>query len=417
MNISMIRKLFLSAILALQFGVALTASAQTISTVALTKTVFCQRDTLLLRYTATGTFKPDNFFAVQVSDQTGSFATFRYVGRDTLHLGYIRIPLVDTGYGWQYRIISSDPYIISDTTKPLMVYQYPQTTAEAWRIVRHMKSTWTSSYLGLVGDSIGFQSTYRDTTYQRHWTFGQDGSIQQTTINAPHLIYTSPGIKTAQLIESNLGGCTSQDSITIGLTSCTPTIPKDAFVVTGYDNSPHKTAVWVKAGGTYSPANPTIVFVEPGGSLTGGPLYVNTFYMKAGASLSITTITGFDGGSHGLGILQKGVDIDVSGQENLDTIQCNDLEFDYSQVNSRIVAERPASTIVTHVTNNILEVTGLPQYSTLSAFDLLGRQMLPSVRSHSTSETLRVASLPTGAYYLRVTHEGIIQTSKFVIQR
>jgi hypothetical protein len=172
-----------------------TAKAQTISLAPLSHTTYCDRDTLQLIYSTTGQFKPDNYFVAQVSDTTGSFTSFVNIGHDSVHLGYIRIRPSGIGHGWRFRIISIDPYIVSDSSLPIVISGYPQTTAVAWRLIR--PGPITSQVIGLVGDSIGFQSFYRDTTYKRVWNFGQDASIKQTTNNTPRVVYPTAGVKTA----------------------------------------------------------------------------------------------------------------------------------------------------------------------------------------------------------------------------
>jgi hypothetical protein len=133
--------------------------------------------------------------------------------------------------------------------------------------------------------------------------------------------------------------------------------------------------------------------------------------MKAGSSLNINHTE-----SIGVGILQKGVTI-VLNSDHLDTMYCNDLEFDYSLVNTQSVKEPRLSTIVTHVANDALEVSGLPAASSLAIFDLLGAQVLSKIQSLSRSATISITSLRSGVYYLRISSEGVVQTSKFVVRR
>jgi PKD repeat protein len=97
------------------FGTALYSGVPNGQSIALgpMPTSYHVGDTIIVPYTASGSFGDGNFFSLQLSDSNGSFNTFTNVGHDTLISGQIPFVMKQPGKHFRVRIASSDPYMPS----------------------------------------------------------------------------------------------------------------------------------------------------------------------------------------------------------------------------------------------------------------------------------------------------------------
>src|SRR4051812_49291901 len=112
----------LNIIFLLTVGVSMNAYSQAITLDTLPKNTYCIGDTITIKYHATGFFKPDNVFVLQLSDVNGLFGNFSIVARDTTRSGSMVFQTSQTGTMYHFRVASTDPYIVSaDNGKNLSI--------------------------------------------------------------------------------------------------------------------------------------------------------------------------------------------------------------------------------------------------------------------------------------------------------
>lgn len=92
-------------------------------------TAFCAGENLIVSYTIEGTYKSDNQFIVELSDENGSFAKPTQIGSiSSVSSGSINCTtpenLISTT-GYLVRVLSTNPTATSETSKPLTVYPRP----------------------------------------------------------------------------------------------------------------------------------------------------------------------------------------------------------------------------------------------------------------------------------------------------
>jgi PKD repeat protein len=267
--------------------------------------------------------------------------------------------------------------------------------------------------VGVVGDTFRLLNRSTDSSAPRLWRIGQDAGITSSTADSVHVAYKTPGPKSATLTITNINGCSSIGTVNFEIASCNPAIPADAHIVTGTESGGFKN-VWVKAGGTYTSSFAEgRIYVDGGGAIAGYNVRGEIVYMKAGSSLNFSQPDGNDA----VFILDRSIVLKLSYDEAVDTFYCNDLQFDYSLINTKSVATSAANSIATHLSKDDLVIEGLPATSTLAVFDLLGRQVVSNQETHSSKATIGTASLPSGVYYLHIASEGVVQSSKFLVRR
>ncbi len=179
---------------------------------------------------------------------------------------------------------------------------------------------------------------------------------------------------------------------------CRPVLPLAIRRVTGTAQG-NDGAVWVKSGGNYTATggvgNPQTIFVEDGGTVTATSAPEGIYYLKRGANFS-------NQGKNGdlKVIMAAGRKIAFSpGVQQMDTMTCGDLSFDYSQVNASIEAtQAPAITISQN--SDHLRITGDQPTTTCRIFSLLGTELL-SQRGEGKLD-VDLTLLPAGMYFALV---------------
>ncbi|MEJ7682321.1 MAG: hypothetical protein WKG06_31620 [Segetibacter sp.] len=91
------------------------ASSKNITTSALSSTSYCQGASLIIPYTANGTYNSDNTFTAQLSDASGSFTSPTNIGNvNATESGTINVTIPTTaaaGTGYRIRVVSSAPVV------------------------------------------------------------------------------------------------------------------------------------------------------------------------------------------------------------------------------------------------------------------------------------------------------------------
>ena len=307
-----------------------TCIAQSVTVGTISKTTLCVGDTVWVPYTSSGSFAADNFFAVQLSDANGDFSTFTNIGHSPTVSDSIPVAISFAGDHFRVRVIATDPFTLSsDTSAEILVLNYPSP--------KPTLNTYATSfgYAAFAGDAIQFSDGTSEPLGSNYvWRFGQDANIFVSISPSPKVSYSTAGIKSGSLTVSNSAGCQASVAFQFIILSCSPLIPDTAHVVTGVESGSYA-YVWVKSGGNYTANEPTlgsgvtntIVFAEPGASVYATTGSLGFYYLKSGASLR------WDSPSHVLVILNNGNFISFKDYlHSIDTLYCNNLQFDYSQV-------------------------------------------------------------------------------------
>jgi hypothetical protein len=127
-------------------------------------TTFCAGDEVTVDYTSTGDFASGNIFNLQLSDASGSFANPTNITQVTSsnNTGSITMTLpeiLSSGTNYRYRIISTAPYTVSDTTNVITVngvlgsipdpalYTYVGTTNGNYYYISTTTNNWAQSVI------------------------------------------------------------------------------------------------------------------------------------------------------------------------------------------------------------------------------------------------------------------------------
>ncbi len=92
-------------------------ASNTITTTSVSSTVLCQTEIFTVNFTSTGTFNAGNVYSVELSDETGSFASPTVIGTltSTANSGTISCTVpggATPGTGYRVRVVSSNPAVI-----------------------------------------------------------------------------------------------------------------------------------------------------------------------------------------------------------------------------------------------------------------------------------------------------------------
>ncbi len=381
-------KHILISILFLTFPLA--AVAQTITLGSITKIVYCVGDTMLVPYTAQGSFNPGNVFKVQLSDASGSFAGSPSLGQNGNASDAIPVPLMNPGNKYRVRAISTNPYRISDTSNTnIRVVAYPSPSPGP-----SVGGGCVYIDAGFNGDSIGLVDRSTEPSGSTFlWTFDQDANVSSSIQPSPKVVYTNDGIKTGKLTVTNGSGCSTTSGFSFRLLSCTPVIPKQVHVVTGTETGSDP-VVWVLAGGNYTTSgefsNRTI-FAEPGAFVRAEFRTQGLYYLRSGSSFI---------SSNGQGcatvVLSGGDRISWDSYNDVDTLSCADLTFDYS-LQPRIVEQNPHSTM--HISQSAEQIVVKSDGVSVNVrfFNLLGSEVLSGRGENALN--IDLTPIPAGIYF------------------
>jgi hypothetical protein len=269
----------------------------------------------------------------------------------------------------------------------------------------------TAVVAGFAGDFLHFVAFPNNASVSAFlWQFNNDASISTSTDSNPVISYGTDGIKTGTLTLFNTYGCSNTSNFWIQIISCNPTIPKDAQIVKS-STSGGAGVIWVQAGGNYTldnePGDYCTIFVEPGGSVVttydyvGGPIYV-----RAGGSITL----GSD--QYRLVVLEKPTVLTTDGSHYADTFYCDNLTFDYSQVQSS-VADIPAPTLSLIQTGDHLFANTEEAPAEIRIMNILGAEVLSQ---HGVGELdVDLSPLPAGVYFAQVQSGDAREVKKIAV--
>ncbi len=387
------------------------ASAQKVSVGTISKFTMCTGDTLLVPFESSGTFQPDNFFAIQLSDANGSFAKFTNIGHSTISPNTIPVAIGIKGDHFRVRVIATDPYTVSENTSPdIQVVSYPRP--------QPIPNDYATSfgYVGFTGNAVQFSDNSSEssgTTYS--WSFGQDADITTSSSPSPNVTYHSDGVKSGILTVTNSLGCTASASFQTKIISCFPVIPDTVHIVTGTESGKFP-YVWVKPGGNYTVEGgsiigrkTTIVFAEPGSSISTTSQSLGFYYLKKDASFN------WDFNSNAVVILKKGnaISYPFDVLHNMDTLSCDNLQFDYSKVGGTSEVQPTENPLQILNSANSLRISNKGADISASVVNLLGVTLLS--KTESDQLTLDLSTLTNGVYFVIITSNGQREMRKITV--
>jgi hypothetical protein len=386
--------------------------AQTLTLGTISKSVYCLGDTVWVPYSSSSPFAADNFFAVQLSNVNGSFSTFTNIGNDVALSDSIPVFIGSVGDHYRVRIISTDPYTISaDTSPEIRILSFPNPDP--------IPNTTYINYrtAGFVGDEIKFYDYNLEPPGSNYlWKFDQDANTLWSTRDSLTVTYSTDGKKTGSLTVTNIGGCSTTMPFQLRILKCNPQIPDTVHIIKGTESG-NSQYVWIKAGGNYtayeSPNSSILgstIYVEAGGSLILQNRSTGIYYMKNGSSFFVPNSVDVIPSTV---VLNQGNSVQLDRYGNIDSIYCDDLQFDYSQVGGNAdvsVAENPLNILNSP---NHLQVRNDGAAISATVVNLLGATILSKTEHDILS--LDLSALPDGVYFAIVESGNHREMRKIVV--
>jgi Secretion system C-terminal sorting domain len=386
----------------------LSIHAQTITLGQIRPLSYCSGYTLMVTYTASGSFNYDNDFIAQLSDSNASFSTFTDVDNREALGGTFYITLPSPGK-YLMRVVSTDPIVVSTITADTIIVHAKPSPGP---ITRNYNISGFGGYIagGFVGDTILLKDNSEElvgSTYS--WTFNEDASPDTSTANFATVTYPSDGIKDGTLTVTSMDqdGCSTSGHFSFQVLSCDPIIPSNAHIVTATETG-SDTVVWVKAGGIYTADAydyAQTVFAESGAIVIARGEFA-TFYLKPGSSFTFSA-PGFN-----TVLLNTGDTISFPNGY-CDTLSCSDLNFDYSQIQADVTDNPPPSNITILQSGDHLFANdeGLPIEICVS--NILGSEVLS--QSGNSALDIDLSPLPAGVYFAVVQAGNERQVQKIAV--
>ncbi|MDP4199671.1 MAG: hypothetical protein Q8922_03610 [Bacteroidota bacterium] len=357
----------------------LAVQAQTITLGPITTLAYCVGDTMLVPYTASGTFASDNHFFVQLSDASGSFVSYTPIGSNAASGGIISVPLNGSGLHFRLRVASTDPYDTSaHNGSDIRVVGYPTVKpmgrrgsqdndlAQQSRIWVSQLNRFDTDYrpLALLDEPIVFHDKYAAAGESFQWHFDQDATISSSTDSVPTISFLSEGIKTGSLTVMNSTGCSVTDSFNFRIVGCTPVIPPSTVTVTRDTSDIYAVSILVKAGALYRTDSFQHIYVEPGGAVQiAGRAVV---YLESGSSAQF-----LDGGG---GVVIGPTSITLPSNDIYDTLYCGSLSFDYSLLAAGVAVNSIFPSL--HQSSNHLFARAAAESIDLKLLNILGEEVV-----------------------------------------
>lgn len=346
-------------------------------------------------YQKSGTFNTDNRFVLQRSDQNGTFASFTNVATDLKKTGHFSVKVDTIGDRYRFRVISTSPFIASDDNgTDVRLMEYPSPAAQVWRPMENR-----TEYVGLVGAPLRFISQHvgGDTVA---WTFTPDAAPATTADPNPTVTFTTSGRKSGTLTATNVAGCQTSTSTSVVIAECRPKIPKSARIVVGTETGKTSdSSVLVKTGATFTARGSGPFFVEQGGVIVIGPGQYHTLtYLMNGSSVRIEP-------SSQAAYFALGSDVVwTEGSDMFDTVRCNDLFFDYSELTSGVSTADETMGRLAPLADGSISWSGQDPV-TVEVLNVLGVTVLTTTLE--SSRPLALQTLPRGAYIIRSATKGV----------
>jgi hypothetical protein len=243
----------------------------------------------------------------------------------------------------------------------------------------------------MVGQIAQLAATAFPTADSFYWSFNEDASISTATGSRVSVSYPTIGIKDGFLSAVNAGGCERTIAFSFRVLDCEQTIPWYARIVTDTE-SVADSFVWVKPGGVDTVAAtlyPQTIFVETDGSvITTDVESWNTYYIKPGGMIHPLPVLGTV-------VFSTGASDTIADNARVDTLSCDDLEF---QVSSGVANETPQPLAFQIVQNGERLAIGYEQSPfTVRILNLLGAEVFSERGSGALD--IDLSSLPAGVYF------------------
>jgi hypothetical protein len=385
------------------------ASAQ-VNIGPISKTAYCVGDTLRVPYQAVSSFGSQNVFTLQLSDSSGSFTHFTNAAQSPQSSGAFSYQLNAIGQHFRVRVITSDPYTISaDNGTDISVLAIPTPRLRAERTANSGRPSYFA--YGLIGDEVVFRDVTTEPAGSIYlWKFDSNTVAVDSAGPIQKVVFTTEGRRNASLTVVNPIGCDGHiTSSNFYIASCNPIIPKSAKVITGLNNDyGNDMTVWVKPGATFTVWGDNItIFAEPGSvlNINHGTRLVG--YIKNGVSFG-----GNLNAASGVFMLTPGASFPVT-EPGLDTLYCDNLTFDYSQVNSAGIVEEYQPQVAIHQAPDHLLATSANQPIELRLLNLLGNEVLS--RRGVGELDIDLTPVPTGIYIAIAESGGQRVTKKIAV--
>jgi hypothetical protein len=403
----LIRSGKISVALLLTLLVASTAlRAQSITMGSIPGTKFCPGDPISVSFTVTGYFQHRNAFTLQLSNDSGRFdKNFQNLGsiQDTLPGTFTiigRIPDVNFGSNFRFRILSALPYLASaDNGSAISIGSLPEGP--------HFSTSTASDSIG-VGNIVEFYSPGQDSDF---WDFGPTATPATAKGNRVKTSFLTGGHKIVVLRTLALGGCARFDTTSVNVVACAvPAIPQDAIVV-AHDTSisyPPRT-LWVNPGVRLSVGHTILIFAETGSNISSGG-GGGIIYLKRGAQYS---------GGRILVIHDSATSYTNGGNDLL----CNPLDFDYTNAPPNVAFHNGVFTeanesliqLSPNPAHDLVNISGLPkEIVSATLVNVLGATVREIANPHASTMKLDLGDLQTGMYFLRIATANSVITKKIV---
>jgi hypothetical protein len=321
----------------------------TVGTITNAGSNWCPGDYVVVPYTLTGTFNPGNMFVLQMSDASLSFSSPQNIdtitGTSSGTFNSI-IPMGTSYTGRTFRIISSNPAVISSTSNSIFVQMTPPINIST-----------TGPFC--MGQSFDL---YADE--YANWT-GPNGLNATFTDHVTILNPTNADTGMYYVSFTNAHGCTNTD--TIHITFSTP--PTVNFSYPGNDTVCIGAGAQVLTGGT-----------PPGGSYSGPGVVGNNFIPGSADTTAQNNIvySYYYGSCWGADT----VSITVLGCAGIEMVQ----EYDIS------VFPNPFT--------NSITIAGVEDKQAI-VMNSIG-EIIVNIKITETNRTIPLENLPNGIYFLRI---------------
>lgn len=315
--------------------------------------------TLSVNYTSTGTWNPANNFNVELSDETGSFASPTVIGSVASTMSSGSIPATAPGSlvaggAYRVRVVATDPATTgTDNSTDLIINALPSVSQSAISDV-----CVNGGAINLVGGTPG-GGTYSGT--------GVSGGMFDPTI-------TGLGTHTVDYTITSGSGCTNTASTTITVVDA-PTVTLASYSNVCADASSFALTGGSPAGGTYS-----------GTGVTGGMFDP----LVAGAGTHDVTYTYTDANN-----------CNGTATQTLTVESCAGIGE--NNIVSIVIAPNP--------TTDVFTITSEQEVKEVLVYDLQGKLI-----QTTHSNTVDVSGVSAGRYLVKVILENAVSNSAIVVQ-
>jgi len=389
--------------------------SQSVTMGPISQTTFCTGDSIIVNFTATGSFGKNNLFTLQLSDPTGSFQTaFTSIASIKDSIGgslsiSSPIPSVPASSQYRVRVVSIVPYQTSnDNGTDIKICTRPNLAG-----IEINGGTMYS-----VNQPMSFRSDQVQDAITT-WKLGPDASPDSGGGAIFGAVFSTGGDKFVTITITSQCGCSFTGTYTFHVYDCSkPIIPKDVIIIDKDTTiwEPRFSAYWVNPTAILelTSADHDTVFAEPGATIKSSVhCHSNIYYLKSGAS-----VQGYDDGDN-ICLYAAG---SSGGPSVYGNMLCPDLNFDYSEApnnpNVSSVANKLQAisiSVVPNPTTGVISIQGAPSNDlNVSVLNLLGETVMELKNLQSPDFKLDLSKLVAGTYYIRFSSANSVVTKMVV---